>query len=94
MAEVNWIAVKGILEENLKKSLTDVLEGSKDDIKNFIMQISNDLLIAAKEKRQDLVKELFEQLEMIAEKNKIVATKKTLEAVLNIIKTVAFKGIL
>ena len=94
MATVNWIGVKNTIEGKLGKPLTKVLDGTMGDIKNFIMGISNDLLVAAKKRDQDMIDTIPDQLVAAAKKNKVAATKKELESILKIIKEEAFKGII
>ena len=88
MVAINWEEVTNIVKDRLGERFTNIVKGTGEDIKQFVVDISTDLIEAARQDRPDLVEELTNQLEMIGEKNRLVASKEAWDAAKDMIKDI------
>lgn len=68
-------------KEILKAQLDKVLEGAKEDVEEFVKEISKDMIRAIMEGRDDLKQALKDQLKVLAEINRIRITNAGIETV-------------
>lgn len=77
--------IKEILGEKLDNLFQNLLSGARGDIQAFARDIAHDLTatanIADEEHREEVRQELFGQVRMLAEKNRIEANQRTLNIV-------------
>ncbi len=88
MAEntVNWKDLFDPLKEVLEEGLQGLLEGAKEDLEEFVVDIAKDMAKAAAIGRKDLIHILVNQLEMVAERNRIQAVNAAWDTTARIVR--------
>lgn len=70
-SKVNFERLTEDVGEALASALAEIVEGAKDDVKTFALDISGDLLHAQLSGNEDLTDQLLDQLKLLAEINRI-----------------------
>lgn len=94
--DVDWDGLTGDLKDEVVAGLKGLVDGAKEDLQEFGSAIAKDLVRAVREKREDLLEELGDQIEGLAELNRIRAVNATWAQVKNfvaIVGRVAMKAI-
>lgn len=68
---VDFDSVRAEVEEILKNSLDGLVQGAREDVQRYVFTISNDLVSAIRDGRDDLRQELLAQMGLLAEIHRI-----------------------
>jgi hypothetical protein len=84
---MNWKVIREELGSIVSESLYELVEGAEDDLREFGMEIARGMIVALRTGRDDLRRELQDQVVMLGEIHRIkvnTAAKDVLDKVIDI----------